>query len=261
MSKKHEETALATVEETTAALVGADMFAADGDSGFEGTGQSDYAIPFLQILQALSPQCTDGDPQYREELRPGMFYNSVTQEAYSGKTGVLFVPSLYRRVGTLWTPRSAGGGFHGSVDSAELEALFAECSQDENFNQVTPDGLHLLDTREWYGLLLDEDMTTFAPVLLSLSKTQLKKSKRWLTLAQGLRVQGRPVKLWSQVYRLTTVPEKNDKGSWAGLEVKHVGNVPSMTLFGEAQRFRDMIRSGAVKAQQPAEMEPFNDQF
>ena len=243
----------------------ANQFAADGnDDGFEGTGQADFAIPFLTILQALSPQCSQGDPQYDENLRPGMFYNSVTKEAYSGKTGILFVPSMYRRVGNLWTPRSEGGGFCGTMDVAQLEGLLANCTQDENYNDTTPDGKWLVDTREWFGMLVTDSGVT--PVLLPLKKTQLKKSKRWLTLAQGIRVNGKPVKLWSQVYRLTTVPEKSDKGSWMGLEISHVGNVPSIEMFREAEHFREMIRSGAAKVVQegedhPAGDAPFTDQF
>jgi hypothetical protein len=257
MSKKDEDvvvtgTDVAMVEEKTNTLVTTNDFAADDDdNGFEGTDENDYTIPFLQILQALSAQCSDGDPKFDEKFRPGMFVNSVTEEYYSGKTGLLFVPCLYRRAGTLWTPRDEGGGFRGSVDAVELEALLANCTQDEKYNQVTPDGLHLVDTREWYGLVITEDGTKCDRVLLSLCKTQLKKSKRWLTLAQGLRANDKPLKLWSQVYRLTTAPEKNDKGSWAGLQVDHVGNVPSMKVFAEAAAFRELIRSGAVKVAHP----------
>ena len=135
----------------------------------------------------------------------------------------------------------------------------SDCERDENTGDyINHDGLALVDTREWYGLLIDGD--TITAVLMSLSKTQLKKSKRWLTLAQGIRHNGKPMPLFSQVYKLTTVPESNDKGSWMGLEFKHAGTVPSMEIFEEAKSFREMILSGQAKATMPVgvdEEDPF----
>lgn len=226
------------------------VFEADMGVGFEETSQADYAIPFLSILQALSPQCSPGDSVYDEECRPGMFFNSVTQEHFSGKEGLLFVPCLYLRKGLLWVPKNQGGGFRGTVELSRLESVMADCERDEQTGDfITHEGFALVDTREWYGLAVDGNKTT--PVLMSLSKTQLKKSKRWLTLAQGIRHNGKPMPLFSQVYKLTTIPESNDKGSWMGLEFKHVGTVPSMEIFEEAKSFREMILSGQAKAAMP----------
>lgn len=228
-----------------------DAFAADAGLGFEETSQQDYAIPFLSILQAMSPQCTIGKPQYNEDLRPGMFYNSVTEEAFSGKDGVLFIPAKYQRVGILWEPgKNDGTGFRGTLSAAELEVLLPQCSKDDKGHDITPDGFDLVDTRQWYGLLVKEDGTA-EPVLMSLSSTQTKKSKRWLTLAQGLRHGNRPLPLSSQMYRLTTVPESNDKGSWMGLQVSHVGTVPSMELYEAAKAFKEMIDAGTAKPAMP----------
>ena len=240
----------ATQDDTGSALAVMDpsAFADDMGAGFEETSSTDYAIPFLKILQALSPECSPGNSAYDEELRPGMFYNSVTHESYKGSEGLLFVPSYYRRVGLLWTPKDDGGGFKGSIDAAQMESILPNCTRDDRNNEVTPDGLHLIDTREWYVLIIDPTGESCTPVLMSLSKTQLKKSKRWLTLAQGLRYKGQPMPLFSQVYRLTTVPEKNDQGSWMGLELAHVGSVPSMNVYAEAKRFREMVISGSVKS-------------
>lgn len=50
--------------------------------GFEDTLQTDLMIPRLALAQALSPQVTDGDPRRIPDLKPGDFFNSVTNQSY-----------------------------------------------------------------------------------------------------------------------------------------------------------------------------------
>lgn len=250
MTKKNETTETTELAPRPEALPPADfsMFENDLGQGFEDTSRDDYAIPFLSILQAMSPQCTMGKPQYNEDLRPGMFYNSVTEKAYAGKTGVLFVPAKYQRVGILWEAgKNDGTGFRGVLSVAEMEEKLRTCTKDDKNHDITEDGLVLVNTCQWYGLLLDEETGATEPVLLSLKSTQLKKSKRWLTLAQNLRHKGQPLPLASQVYRLTSVPEQNDQGAWMGLDVKHVGIVPSVEIYEAAKQFKEMVESGVAK--------------
>ncbi len=50
------------------------------DTGFEGTSSRDYAIPFISLLQSLSPQVDKDDAKYVEGAEVGMFYNSASGE-------------------------------------------------------------------------------------------------------------------------------------------------------------------------------------
>jgi hypothetical protein len=54
------------------------------DKGFEQMGTKDLALPFLKVLGQLSPQVTQGDPNFIPTARAGMIYNSVTQDLYDG---------------------------------------------------------------------------------------------------------------------------------------------------------------------------------
>ncbi len=56
-------------------------------SGFENQDNRDYALPFLTILQGLSPQLEEN-----KALRQGLLFNSVTGEAFDGDEGVRFIP-------------------------------------------------------------------------------------------------------------------------------------------------------------------------
>lgn len=249
---KPQDNAVA-VRETASLPVGCEDFLA-GTTGFENAGREDYAIPFLKILQPTSAECKEGESAFIEDARPGMFYDTVNQQVYAGKTGVTFIPCYYRRFGTLWVPLNEGGGFRGIVPLSELDAALSQCNE----HYITPEGLQLNDTREWYGLLLNEDGST-TPVLLSLTSTQIKKSKKWLALAGGIKINGQQLKLWAQTYKLTTALEKNDQGSWYGIEFKYTGPVPSKEVFDAAQSFRDIIEQSAAQANYETVAPPVDD--
>ena len=75
--------------------------------GFENQTQEDLKIPFLSVLQSNSPQCDD---ENFPDARPGMIFNSVTEELADGKEGVVFVPATTDHVYTEWVPIDDGGG-------------------------------------------------------------------------------------------------------------------------------------------------------
>lgn len=227
---------------------------ADGDTGFEGTSAADYAMPFLKVLDKSSPQCLEMKPEYMPAARPGMFLNTANDKLYDGKKGVQFVPVFYQREGTLWVPgKTDGSGFRGTIPGALLDDALAKCTRDAQNKDINEDGLQLVDTRKWFGLLLDEDDGEIYPVMFPLKSTQLKKSKKWLEKARAIKRGGKTVKLWSQVYRVTTVGESNEKGSYYGVNVpEHIGTVPNMNVFNVATEFRSMIMSGRVKVEEEA---------
>ena len=53
--------------------------------------------------------------------------------------------------------------------------------------------------------------------------------------------------MYSQVYRLTTQAESNDKGKWFGWEIERVGPVENMDLYHAAKAFAAQVGSGAVR--------------
>jgi hypothetical protein len=229
------------------------MFEADAGQGFEETDSKCFAIPFLRILQSLSPQCKKTEPEFIKGAEEGNFFNTVTNQVFAEESGVKFVPCYFIRKFTLWTPRGeagGGAGFQGSLSAADGEELLRNCTKNDKNQDVTPDGLLLVDTREHYGILVHEDGTG-EPILFSLSSTQLGKSKKWMSFMRGLKLpNGAEAPMFSHIYNLTTVPEKNDKGSWYGLKWEDGGWTPTQAIYEQARGFREMIRSGAAK---PAE--------
>jgi hypothetical protein len=53
--------------------------------------------------------------------------------------------------------------------------------------------------------------------------------------------------MYSQMYRLTTSPESNDKGKWFGWEVERIGPVEDAGIYQAAKSFAVSVNAGEVK--------------
>src|SRR4051812_47524770 len=58
------------------------MYEADANAGLEGAKATDFAIPFIVVLQKGSPQVDEQSGQAIEGARQGMLYNTVTGRLY-----------------------------------------------------------------------------------------------------------------------------------------------------------------------------------
>ena len=59
--------------------------------------------------------------------------------------------------------------------------------------------------------------------------------------------------MYSQIYRLTTQGESNDKGKWYGWEIERVGSVEDMNVYAAAKSFANSIGNGDVKVKHQSE--------
>lgn len=238
---------------------------ADAGAGMEGADVDSFAIPFLQVLQKGSPQCDEslGDPLFDPDARPGQLVNSVTQERFDGKEGVDFVPCAFQRRFLKWGARKAGGGFEGDFTPEEVNALrdqgkivsvegrlfepLADGSVSEDLSSV------YRDTRMHFGLLL----TDAGPqqVLLSLTSTQIKKSKALMSLLRLQKANGKQLPTFANIIRVTSVPESNDQGSWYGVKFDHNGYVQDQALYEEGMAFWEAVAAGSARVQHEAAAE------
>lgn len=239
-------------------------YGTDALAGFEGTTKDDFAIPFLQVLQKMSPQVDDQAPEFIPEARAGMLFNNVTKELTPGQTGVRFIPVHRTHQFLQWVPRDAGGGLAGihQPDAEIVKPFLGKVGKHNVQVKVEKDGKlvdathELIETYSVFGLLVREDDTT-EPVILNFSSTSIKVYRQWMTRAMGIKVaqsDGRKVvpPLFAHVYRLTVKGESNNKGSWHALNVSFDG--PNATgarlsttspLYQEAKAFRALAAEHA----------------
>jgi hypothetical protein len=235
----------------------------DEGVGRETMGAKDLAIPRISVLQALSPVCTKGDPAYIKEAEVGEFFDNIESKRWSGDDGIVVIPVTYRRTLLEWKPRTLGGGFvadHGLDESCLKDAVRNEKGQD-----ILPNGNEIIQTAEYFCIMIDPNSGLPKQVVLSMAKTQFKKAKIWNSMMSNLMVprpDGKGVfnpAIFYQSYKITTVPESNDKGSWYGWHIESYK--PTFDLIGGAdlylggRNFRKAVNAGEVKVAEPVAAE------
>lgn len=236
-----------------------DQYAEFAGAGFENQDSSDYAIPFIGILQALSPQVAEN-----AALRQGMLINTVTGEIFDGAKGVAFVPATTQHLYVEWRPREKGGGFVGvHQPSDEVVAMAQKAATSYGDFKMPPhdpkESNDLIETFYVYGVAIDGDGNSMEAVL-AFTSMKIKKYKGWMTKAKTIQIKladGRriPAPLFAHRYRLTSVQEKNPKGSFYNWNVAFDGPsaqecrlLPSDEIFQQAVSIKRMIEEGTARA-------------
>ena len=221
------------------------MFEEDALSGFEGMNQDDFALPFLRLLTNTSPEVGEV-----EGAMPGMVYNTVTGDLYDGKKGIEVVPCAYVRQYIEWAPRGSGSGAPVAMYPATSDVLSRTHREPGDNKDYLDNGNYIENTANHYVMVIRDDGTP-EPALISMKSTQLKKSRKWNSMMQSVKVAGKnglfTPPMYSQVYRLTTVAESNDKGKWFGWEVERVGPVEDAGVYQAAKAFALSVNAGDVK--------------
>lgn len=240
----------------------ANMFAADSRAGMESADQDSFAIPFLSVLQALSPQLDESDAKFVDGAKAGMLYENVTNQLIDGKDGAIVIPCHYRRVFLRWGPRGGeGAGFKGELTPEQVAAMRQSkqiVEVDGRLFVPMPDGTvnekrcdRIVDTRNHYVLLVNESTGAAVTALLSLRSTQIKKSKALMSALAAVRVKGPQGDVqpptFANLVRVCTVQEKNDEGNWHGVKFAVEGRVYNATLYKQARDFYETVKKGAVE--------------
>ena len=64
---------------------------------------------------------------------------------------------------------------------------------------------------------------------------------------------------YAMIYKLTTVSESNDRGSWFGYQVEKVGQVEDVDIYNESKAFSTAASRGDVEAKPVVEGEPVKE--
>lgn len=236
--------------------VAASSYAADAGAGFEEMDSSFFLMPFVGIIQKMSPQVdTLG-------AKAGQIFNTATQDLYDGEgdsAGIVFIPVHTEHKFVEWVPREKGGGFVAAYKPDSAEVLKAKAEAGADFGKLSIGDNQLVETFYVYGIRLDSDGNTF-PEVLAFSSTQIRAFKTWMTKARGIKLrddQNRPfpAPLFAHRYRLTTQLQKNTKGTWHGWAVNWDGTDPISAriaaddpLYQEARKLRELVVSGTARA-------------
>lgn len=240
-----------------------DELADAGQEHQEALGKDDMSIPFLQILQQLSPQCTKGKPEFIKGAEPSDLFNTVTQQLFKTRDdndnpveAMRILPIHYKRSFIEWIPRAKGGGIvkeYSVEEGLSIVTARNELNQDiiqEGSPLGTP-GNQLNDTHTHFAFQILED-GSWTPIILTMSSTQIKPSKDLNNLVSNVKLpDGRKAPRFFGIYSVTTQQRTNDQGSWYVWKFEKVDDVLNanrMDMFRDAKGFIEGIKAGEHKA-------------
>ena len=203
-----------------------------GVDGFEGVGFDSFANQYLRIAQPTSPQLLEDSDDYIDGIKPGFFFNDLTKKVY-GKTVKLIV-FKYERMFLEWADEN--GGLRGQYTQDEVIQLTGKTNF---FNLRNPETQNEIDETHNYFCLVTSDMNA-GPIILSLSSSGIKHSKKWMSTASMIKIKNadgslKRAPLYASVYEIETLMNKNDQGQWYMIGNKSTTNVKKVGWINEEQ--------------------------
>ncbi len=166
-------------------------YGTDAGKGLENISRDEYAIPFVYVLDAKSPQCSPPSAGGIPGAKAGALYNTATGELYDGEKGALFIPVHRAEEYGEWIPRrqdGSGGGFVG-VRSANDPLVLELQAKHGMFGKLpTSDGHELVQTYKLYGMLVGDDGVG-SPALVPFKSTGIGAYKNFITRVMSIQYQ------------------------------------------------------------------------
>lgn len=227
-----------------------DMYENAG-AGTENLTADDMQIPFLRILQPLSPQLLKTDPKYLKGASAGDLFNTVTGDVWDADTGVTIIPCAFQKKYLEFQIRENGGGYVGEHSPNAPEVTKTERV---GSSEMMASGNELIVSFQFLVLGMTPN-GSFQQMICDMKKTQTKVAKQWNTRRTGLKIM-HPTKglftppMWATVWKLKTVQETNDKGSWFNYDVSNLdASAVSPEAMAEAKGLFTKFQKGEIKTQ------------
>lgn len=238
-----------------------------GGAGFETTTADDIGIPYLAVLQALSPQLRKKDTQYVEGAEAGHLFNTVTKECSSS---LVIVPCAILKEYVAWADRKedgSGGGPYGRFDLDD--PVVKQAIADNGGERIGGDGLFtmiggkrriLVETHYVYSLVLDEDASNVVGyIVVPFSSTKLSVKKNWLGAINALKGVINPP-LFAFVCKFSTQEQENEHGHFFNFDIQPYNDnwreslLPkSSPIFATGEAFYKAVMGGEVKVAEGTE--------
>ncbi len=186
-------------------------------SGFEDINTETMAIPFIKLVQALSPQMKKSAPEYNPDAKIGDVINSVTGKIYEEPLKI--VVGKFDRLFLEWDSNTRGKlkGVH-SPESIDLRN---DLVRDDKNQFIDPDNSSTYQETYSYYVILPDHMED-GICMLSLSSSAIKAGKKLNRMLSSTMIPGSTQRAmpYFMVFDAHVVELSNDKGSWSSWDFK-----------------------------------------
>lgn len=229
--------------------------------GFEDTKLTDLSIPFINVMQSISPEVED---QTIPGVKAGDLVNSVTKEII--QQPLVVIPLEKEEIWVEWVPRAKGGGLvdrhlpdseivKNAIKANGGSRLPPKDAEGKRVNFKTPKGNELIETHYVYALIMNPEGDSIEGYcVLSFSSSKIKAHKDWMTALYTQK--GRPP-IFANRAKISTSKVKNEQGTFYIYAISPFAdtwreslippNADGMKLLTEAKDFRQMIQDGLAK--------------
>jgi len=186
--------------------------------GFEDANLQTMAVPFLRVLQDLSPQLKPSKPEYIKGAVAGQIVNTVSGKLYDAPLKIVI--GKFERIFIEWgTVRGKLMGVHAPeyVETTIAQRLV----RNEKNKLVDPTTGHVFEDTYTYYVVMPEHMND-GVCIVSMKSTDIKEAKKLNrnmlhTIIPGTDQRALP---YFMVWDLDTAERSNDQGEWFGVTVK-----------------------------------------
>jgi hypothetical protein len=241
-----------------------DLVAADDDFFAEGGGGLSRlpAVRLSHPLRAYHSGALQGASEKSREVPARCGAGDVRQlgdsQAVQRREGFLVIPGGFGHSYMAWRPNNAGPAYDMGDDPTKVQRIDAE----RQGKRIDSEGNELTDALQYSPYSgRPRDSNEWEAAVLNFSGSQAKQGSRMGYHDQ--QSHGAPVghpeagqlfrpSMWFYSYKITTVPESNDKGSWYGFSIEEgpkVKDLPNGRRSSvAASELRKRIEANEVKA-------------
>lgn len=234
-----------------------------GDDAGKGVNMEmdDLKIPFLKLLQALSPAVQKGTDAYVEGAEPGMLMNSATDELFDGEKGISLVLAFRRKSFVEWRPNR--GGFAGDHDPRSKVVADAQRNAVKAYELYTEEGNSLEETKSLYAIQLDDKGMPVGYLVIPFTSSKMSAWRNYFTKLDIAKIKGTDTKvkdvapLFAMAVQLVSKAEVNKKNEpYKNFELKpQNGSIFDSVItdknseaFKQAKALHEAIDQGRAKA-------------
>ena len=211
---------------------------------------NDVSLPFLAVLQGLSPQVNPGHGEHIEGAQASMFHNTVSNEVFEGrKEGLLIVPCYYERRLVEWVDRDSGGGWVADYPVGHPVANTAKKKEGDKKNTLwLPNGNVLVETAYHYVLWMHPDTSRWSQACVGLKSTGLRKNRQFNNSIAESVIPGTDIQAPRYLfpYVMRTEFESKGENSWWNYMFTKVDEPIAPDLYKKAKEFALLSSSGAI---------------
>lgn len=219
------------------------------------TDPNEVGIPFLYILQDLSPQVKKRDEAYIEGAEVGDIYNNVTKEVIPSSVGFDWIEVGFEAAQVEWKPNR--GGFAGKhPGDTPLRSEVKMTQVDDKMVPLLPNGNVLTETKYHYGLYR-RSATESAPAgpweaaVIGMASTMIACSRELEGMKKRLKLpNGAIAPAFALVYTFSTRLVKKNNNEWFVWDIKQ-GRWVSTDEYQVARELATQVAAGTVKTAQP----------